>query len=185
MPEGEPPRVYLTFDDGPDPVTTPAILDLLKTYQAKATFFPVGITANEHPALIEAIRAAGHRVHLHSWNHQKMWRISLSGFKEDVRKCNALLGSRLYRPPYGKMNPFHLFWLHRNGYRVVLWSVNSRDYQQGGLNAASIMKAVAGIRNGDIILLHNKYPFQQKTIHLTQHIIKHITAKGFIFSTID
>lgn len=185
MPAGDPPRVYLTFDDGPDPVTTPAILDLLKSYQARATFFPVGITANEHPSLIEAIRDAGHKVHLHSWNHQKMWRVSLSGFKADVGKCYTLLGSKVFRPPYGKMNPFHLFWLKRSGYRVVLWSVDSGDYRQGSFDADSLMKAVDGIRNGDVILLHNKYPFQQKTIHITSQIIKSLVEKRFIFSTID
>ncbi len=100
-------KVFLTFDDGPDPEGTPRILDILAKYDAKATFFCLGRQVEKYPTLFERILKEGHAVGNHTYSHLNGWTTANEKYFEDIERANEIIGSKLFRPPYGriKANP--------------------------------------------------------------------------------
>lgn len=163
------PRVALTFDDGPDPEITPAVLDILAEHQARATFFVIGRYLDRHRALGERMHREGHELGNHSWQHspfQNFYPSSRHG--EEIDRCAQLIKSVThsgqepwYRPPVGLKSPGMARASQRRGVKVVAWSIHSRD------TMASDAQAVAnGVINrigpGDIVLLHDGHDREQR-----------------------
>ena len=119
--------VYLTFDDGPIPEATPFILDTLSKYGVKATFFMVGDNVRKYPHLYERIKAEGHQVGNHTYNHMGSIRHTLKTYVKNTNKANELIHSKYFRPPHGWMRPAAYIWL-KHKYKVVMWDVVTRDY---------------------------------------------------------
>lgn len=176
--------VYLTFDDGPDPVATPQVLDMLEKHQVEATFFLVGQRVEELPEITGKIKLAGHVTHLHSWDHARPGTMPFRSFKEEMLKCAEKFGSRSYRPPYGKLPLRYLVWLRRNSFRIVLWNVDFCDYSPKVISDAEIIHLSKKIRNGDIILLHNNSRFFDKTLLVFNVLMKELKKKNVIFERI-
>ncbi len=121
--------VYLTFDDGPIPESTPFILDTLRKYGIKATFFMVGENVLHHPDLYQQIVAEGHQVGNHTFNHLgafKHWTIT---YAINTEKANRLIGAHLFRPPHGWMRHSEYWWAQRK-YKIVMWDLVTRDYSK-------------------------------------------------------
>jgi peptidoglycan-N-acetylglucosamine deacetylase len=177
-------RVYLTFDDGPDPLFTPVLLQWLNEHEIKATFFVVGTEATKYPDLMHTIRTAGHSVHLHSWDHLKLWKKSNKAFRQDTGKSFNLLYSKTFRPPYGRIPIRHLCWLRRGGFTTVLWNVDFTDYRESGHSQINIRQLTDKIRSGDIILLHNKQEFSERTFNVLHLLIPELRKKSVIFDRI-
>ena len=155
-------KVALTFDDGPDPEITPAVLDELKRHGAKATFFVIGQALEAQPELGRRIVAEGHVLANHSWQHSYLqnfrlreWQIAEIGRGEKV--IEAVTGrpsARLYRPPVGMKTGDQARAIGALGLKVVAWSVHSRDTMDP--NPQSMARRVLRrIRGGDIVLLHD------------------------------
>lgn len=156
------PRVALTFDDGPDPEITPAVLDLLAEYDARATFFVIGRHLEEHRALGERIHREGHELGNHSWHHSYLLNFSsAAGHGVEIDRCSQLIKSvtqsdrePLYRPPVGLKSPAMARAAHKRHLDVVAWSIHSRDTFAS--DARSVANGVVRrIRPGDIVLLHD------------------------------
>ena len=146
--------VYLTFDDGPIPEATPFILDTLKEYGIKATFFVVGDNVNKYPHLYERIVQEGHMVGNHTYNHLGNVGHRLATYVKNAKKCNELIHSHLFRPPHGWMRPAAYIWL-RFTYTIVMWDVVTRDYSKL-LTADDVYDNVRRYtRNGSIITFHD------------------------------
>ena len=130
-------EVALTFDDGPEPERTPAVLRLLEQVSARATFFVVGEKARRHPELVTAIRAAGHQVGNHSMTHCDPTRLSWSRLAGEIDAVSGLadhcgqrlIGTAFYRPPRGALSAKLVVYCLVRGHRIVLWSVDTRDFQ--------------------------------------------------------
>jgi glycosyltransferase involved in cell wall biosynthesis/peptidoglycan/xylan/chitin deacetylase (PgdA/CDA1 family) len=157
------PQVSLTFDDGPDELYTPRILDCLRHYGARATFFLVGEKVRREPSLVERILAEGHEIGNHSYSHPDFgtlrWRDALQEVQtaEDaLREAGQCCSSFLFRPPRGKLNLATLAapWLKKM--TVVMWSVDLKDFRAE--TALEIRAALSGrtIRSGEIILYHGR-----------------------------
>lgn len=130
--QGEEPIVALTFDDGPDPRFTPEVLDLLDRYGARASFFMIGVQADRHPDLVEAVARRGHTVGNHTHTHPTLPLIGGRRRREELRKCRSALaphGSRLFRPPRGSQNTGSRLDAFLCGYRTVGWSVAVDDWR--------------------------------------------------------
>jgi len=153
--------ICLTFDDGPDDTITPQILDILKEYEAKATFFLVGEKAEQYPQLARQITEMGHEVGEHCYRHILPW--TSGPIKSLVEIFNAkcvieqfcLSGKPiLYRPPYGKLNLvllLYLWWARR---KIVFWNVDPKDYhQESGQKIAQFV--IDRLKPGSVILLHD------------------------------
>ena len=146
--------VYITFDDGPTPGVTEWILEVLKRYNAKATFFVLGKNAERYPDLYAKILAEGHSVGNHTYSHQKGTRMSLERYLEDVDFAAYTVQSTLFRPPYARVTPSQLRALALR-YKIVMWSVISRDYNRRISGERCLQGVLPHIEAGAIILFHD------------------------------
>lgn len=153
--------VALTFDDGPDPSGTPAVLDALDVAGVPATFFLCGEQVARQPHLAREIVDRGHTVGVHGYRHVLLGLRSPRGTKDDLcRACDEIeraagVAPRWYRPPYGVANPAALAAAARLGLPTVLWSRWGRDWQRGATPASIASTATRDLRGGEIILLHD------------------------------
>lgn len=152
--------VLLTFDDGPDPDFTPAVLDCLKAHGATATFFLIGGKASERPELVERIMAEGHAVGSHTFSHRNLREVTAAEARREMRGADAALaaiGGRKpawFRPPYGGFSPASLWEAARAGQGTVLWNVDPRDYRAE--SATEILERLGPLDAGQIVLLHDR-----------------------------
>jgi peptidoglycan/xylan/chitin deacetylase (PgdA/CDA1 family) len=153
--------VALTFDDGPHPQGTPAVLELLREAGAPATFFLAGEQVERRPALVGEILAAGHRVELHCHRHRNQLRLSARSLIDDAERGRAVIeeagGQAIadYRPPDGVFTASGLRAVRRRGWRPVLWSQWGRDWDAGATAESIARRSTATVRDGDVLLLHD------------------------------
>jgi peptidoglycan/xylan/chitin deacetylase (PgdA/CDA1 family) len=153
--------VALSFDDGPHPQGTPAVLELLREAGAQATFFLAGEQVQRRPALVGEIVAAGHRAELHCHRHRNQLRLTPGSLLEDAERARAAIeeagGQAVadYRPPYGIFSASGLRAVRRRGWRPVLWSQWGRDWDATATAASIAHRSTVTVRDGDVILLHD------------------------------
>ncbi len=153
--------VAITFDDGPHPQGTPAVLEVLREKGALATFFLAGEQVERRPALVAEIVAAGHRVELHCHRHRNQLRLGARRLLEDADRARAAIEDasgqaiRDYRPPYGIFSAAGLRAVRGRGWRPLLWSRWGRDWTRRATPASIARKSTASARAGDILLLHD------------------------------
>jgi peptidoglycan/xylan/chitin deacetylase (PgdA/CDA1 family) len=153
--------VFLTFDDGPHPQGTPAVLEILREADQRATFFLAGEQVERRPALAAEIVAAGHRVELHCHRHRNQLRLTPRMLLDDAERGRAAIeeatGQAItdYRPPYGIFSASGLRAIRGRGWRPVLWSKWGRDWDRWATPESITRRVTTGIRPGDIILLHD------------------------------
>lgn len=153
-------RAVLTFDDGPDPDATPAVLDALDRVAARATFFVLGTQVERHPDLARELVERGHEIALHGYNHERQDRIDANRSAEDIRRGFSMLEgqlglrSRWYRPPYGKMSPGAAETCTALEMTVVYWSAWGLDWEEVGAGRIADV-ASSQLDDGGILLLHD------------------------------
>ncbi len=153
--------VAITFDDGPHPQGTPAMLETLREYGAAATFFLVGEQVVRRPSLVAEIVAAGHRVELHCFRHRDQLLRRPSELLGDAERARAAIeeaGNQAildYRPPFGRFSTLGLRAIRKRGWRPVLWSLWGRDWGRGATATSIARRATARARPGDVLLLHD------------------------------
>jgi peptidoglycan-N-acetylglucosamine deacetylase len=147
--------LYLTFDDGPDPDSTPLLLSILADNRIKALFFCTGDAAQRHPDLIEKIVSYGHLIGNHSYSHLKGLITPTSEYLDDVEKAAGFTSSVLFRPPYGSITPIQFFKLRRQ-YKIVFWDIMPYDFDVcfGSKNSLRVLNRM--IRPGSLIVLHDR-----------------------------
>ncbi len=155
-------RVALTFDDGPDPEVTPAVLDALAAHGVRATFFAIGQALDAHPQIARRVAAEGHELGNHSWRHSR-WG-SFSGVREQVAEIErgersiaavaAVGGQPLYRAPFGVKSPPFVAAAQAKRLTIVAWSLHSRD-RIGADPAEVAARVLRRIRPGDIVVMHD------------------------------
>jgi peptidoglycan/xylan/chitin deacetylase (PgdA/CDA1 family) len=153
--------VALTFDDGPHPQGTPAVLELLREAGAEATFFLAGEQVVKRPALVAEIVAAGHRVELHCHRHRNQLRLSPRALLDDAERARAAIEAAggqevcYYRPPFGIFSAAGLRAIRGRGWRPVLWSQWGRDWAARATPASITRRLTSDVAAGDILLLHD------------------------------
>lgn len=181
--------VALTFDDGPHPQGTPAVLELLREARAEATFFLVGEQVERRPALVAEIVAAGHRVELHSHSHRTQLRMTARAIADDAERARAAIeeagGQAVgdYRPPNGIFSAGGLRAVRRRGWRPVLWSKWGRDWDRDATAESIARRSTAGLRAGDVVLLHDADYYSApdswvRTVAALPAILEALEARG-------
>jgi peptidoglycan-N-acetylglucosamine deacetylase len=156
-----PDGVAITFDDGPHPQGTPAVLETLRERGATATFFLAGEQVERRPALVAEIVAAGHRVELHCHRHRNQLRLGARQLLEDAERAKDAIeeagGQAIadYRPPYGIFSAVGLRAVRSRGWRPVLWSQWGRDWDRRATPGSIVARSTTRVRAGDILLLHD------------------------------
>ncbi|MBR0050011.1 MAG: polysaccharide deacetylase family protein [Prevotella sp.] len=175
--------VYLTFDDGPIPQSTPFILETLRRLSVKATFFMVGDNVRKYPGLYEQIVSEGHQVGNHTHNHISGFRHTLREYSFNVEKANAYIRSPLFRPPHGWMRLAQYALLSRK-YKVVMWDLVTRDYSKW-LTAEDVVNNVKRYaRPGSIITFHDSLKSIGKLQTALPESITWLREQGYEFKTI-
>lgn len=175
--------VYLTFDDGPIPESTPFILDTLREHGVKATFFMVGENVKRYPELYQRIVDEGHSVGNHTYNHMGSLRHTVIAYMKNADKANELIHSNLFRPPHGWMW-LGAYNLLRKKYKIVMWDLVTRDYSHL-LNAFDVLRnVVLYSRNGSIITFHDSLKSIEKLHYALPASIRYLKDQGYEFKTL-
>ncbi len=182
------PYVAMTFDDGPHPVNTPRLLDLLKRRNIRATFFVVGTNAKRYPAIMKRMVAEGHEVANHTVNHPHLTKISHEKAVAEVRGCEQAIVNacgvkpRLFRPPGGFVNDRIKIWLKdKFNYSTVMWAVDPQDWRRPGSSVVA-SRIINSTDPGEIILAHD---IHAPTIAAMPAALDGLLAKGFRFVTVS
>lgn len=170
--------IYLTFDDGPHPESTPKILSLLDQFNAKATFFCLGKNVAQYPELFQEILDKGHAVGNHSYNHPNGLHTQTQVYIENVNKAGEFIQSNWFRPPYGKIRPKQVKALKDN-YRIALWSLNAMDYDPK-LDISKMVKQLKHhTQSGSIILFHDSLKAITNTEKILPEYLDFLVQSGF------
>jgi peptidoglycan/xylan/chitin deacetylase (PgdA/CDA1 family) len=188
-------KIAFTFDDGPDPIYTPLLLDLLKKNEVKATFFVVGSKAKKHPEVIKRMHQEGHLIGIHNYVHHSNWFMSprrvRKGLEDTATIIETITGVRpvFYRPPWGMLNL--LDFVKKSKYKVILWSIMAEDWRTSG-GSEKIKHRLSNIKGGDIILLHDcgetpgaELGAPRNTINALKEILKTVKSKGLTCVRVD
>jgi peptidoglycan/xylan/chitin deacetylase (PgdA/CDA1 family) len=179
--KGQRKSIALTFDDGPDPDTTPAILETLKQKNVKATFFVIGKKAEKYPELLRRIDEEGHIVANHSYSHHNLIAFfSTEKLKKDIARCNSIINDaigkppRFFRPPFGVTNPRYATVLKELQLDCIGWSLRSFDTKASN-KYQIINKIISKLQSRDIVLLHDNL---RVTADSLEDVIEHCLQKG-------
>ena len=176
-------KLWLTFDDGPDPQATPWILATLNNLQVQATFFLVGEQMDKFPDIVNTIRDSGHLIANHSYSHNNGWTTKNSAYFLDIEKCQKLMPeNKLYRPPYGKISNPQIYKLKKK-YKLILWDVLSMDFSNCSTPSKIRRNVLNNVENGSIIVFHNNKKNLNKLKQSLKKIISELKQKGYTFST--
>lgn len=188
--------VALTFDDGPNPVYTPQVLDILEAYNAKATFFVTGTSVSRHPEIARQIVTHGHEIANHSMHHEyKLPFLLPHQLFHDYRVTQDTIYNttgvvpRLYRAPHGRISPWMGLILHRAGATIIGWDIWPKDLQ-GPAAEALVQRTLDQVKPGSIILLHDGLDLNQKAnrdmvVQALPHLIEELQGLGYRFATVS
>ena len=192
------PIIYLTFDDGPIPDETPWVLEQLALFEAKATFFCVGQNLERYPDIARAALAAGHRVGNHTHQHRSAWATGRASYLDDAAECQVIIGEldgvkpggsdyqsprSLFRPPYGRLT-WSLLRDLRADYRVIMWSVLTRDYNPSLSPESCLRDTLATVRPGDVLVFHDSQKASARLRFVLPRVLAHLAGQGYQFSAL-
>ena len=184
--------IYLTFDDGPIAEITPFVLDELKKWNAKATFFCIGKNVEANSQIFERIIAEGHSIGNHTYDHLNGWNVSDEIYFENIEKCAAIFSAYcllptaafLLRPPYGKLKPSQ-YSILKSQYKLVMWDVLSCDFDLKMEKEKVLKNILNNTETGSIIVMHDSLKAKPKVEFALPKLLEHFTAKGFKFERIN
>ena len=182
---GDEKALYLTFDDGPHPTITPIVLDLLFKYNAKATFFCIGDRVKRYPEIMQRIIQEGHAIGNHTQHHVNGWASTDRDYLDQVNQAAEFIPSKLFRPPYGRIKRSQAGLLQKEGYKVVMWTILSADYDHKLSKEECLSRVVRRIESGDIYLFHDSEKGEERMLAVLPSLLKVATDKGFLFKKIE
>lgn len=179
-------KIYLTFDDGPIPEVTPWVLDILKAYNIKATFFSVGDNISKHPKIFQRIIDENHNIGNHTYNHLNGWKTPEQDYLSNFKKTQELIESyklttKLFRPPYGRITNSQAKTIKDLGYDIVMWSVLSKDYKINIKPEKVYDNILKNTKPGSIVVCHDNVKAFKVLKQSLPRSIEALIEKGFKF----
>jgi peptidoglycan/xylan/chitin deacetylase (PgdA/CDA1 family) len=191
--------VYLTFDDGPNPLATPFVLEQLRKYNAKGTFFCIGKNVVQHPDIFSHIKNEGHEVGNHTMHHANGWKTENQKYLHEIKQADAVIHSNLFRPPYGRIKKAQIklvngewsmvngetvvdgkpFTIHDSRFTIIMWSVLSGDFDTNIDGFTCFQNVINHVKPGSIIVFHDSekaFPRLQIALPKT---LEWLTKQGF------
>lgn len=176
--------IYLTFDDGPIAGLTEWVLDELKKYNAKATFFCVGANILKNPSIFERILREGHKVANHTMFHPKGFKTKNLDYLKEVNQCKELVKNNLFRPPYGQLKRSQYKDLIEKGFKIIFWDVISYDYEKIN-EKACLNNVLQHTKSGSIVLFHDNYKAEKNLRYSLPLYLKHFAHLQYKFNVIE
>ncbi|GHA23858.1 polysaccharide deacetylase [Salinimicrobium marinum] len=201
--------LYLSFDDGPIPEVTPWVLQQLKKYNAKATFFCIGDNIKKHPKIFQMLTSDGHSVGNHTFNHFNGWKISSEAYlknshlaeeaiiagsqlqiekrqeNKEKREESKPINLKLFRPPYGRMTGEQAQLLQERNYKIVMWDVLSRDYNKNISSKECFQNVIKHSSPGSIIVFHDSLKAEKNLRAVLPRVLEYYSSKGYSFRKIQ
>lgn len=197
-------KIYLTFDDGPIPEVTERVLDILKQEKINATFFCIGDNIKKHPAIYQRFLNEGHQTGNHTFNHLNGWKTNTKNYIENfklceteikkyevpeskntkIRKSNTQIPTSsplLFRPPHGKIKPKQAKEIQKLGYKIIMWSVLSYDFDANLHSEKCLSETIKNTSNGSIIVFHDSIKANDNLKFVLPKVIRELKNKGFRF----
>jgi peptidoglycan/xylan/chitin deacetylase (PgdA/CDA1 family) len=175
--------IYLTFDDGPIPIVTPFVLNILKQYNAKATFFCIGDNVRKHRDIFEEVKKDGHAIGNHTYNHLKGWKTDDNTYLENVIKTENLLHTNLFRPPYGRIKRSQVKLLKKvkPGLEIIMWTVLSGDFDINQKPEKCLDNVLKNTGSGDIVLFHDSLKAYERMEYALPRAMEYWNKEGYEF----
>lgn len=175
---GETGKVFLSFDDGPTPDVTPWVLDRLKEFNAKATFFCLGRNVDHNPDILQRILSEGNSVGNHTYSHLKGYGTRNQQYFDDIELARNLIDSELYRPPYGRILGSQISEIIKN-YRIIMWDVLSYDYNRRVKGEVIVRNVTKNVRSGSIIVFHDSAKARKNLYYALPKVLEFLSKEGF------
>lgn len=202
--------IYLTFDDGPIPIVTPWVIKTLKNFNAKATFFCIGDNIAKHPEIFKQLKAEGHAVGNHTFNHLKGWKTDDDTYISNVFKCQQLTRTHLFRPPYGRIKKSQIKRLskeysvlsnkdtpvnqddlefsnsvaHGSPLEIIMWDVLSGDFDASLSPERCLKKVLKHTQNGSIVVFHDSLKAWDRLEFVLPRVLEAWTKAGYRFGVL-
>lgn len=208
MPVTSEKKIYLTFDDGPHHEATPFVLDQLKKYDAKATFFCIGKNVRKHPDIYQRIIAEGHSIGNHTNNHLNGWKVKDAAYLANIQEASEVIASDLFRPPYGRIKRAVIRRLQsksgspgvresENGLRstvnglsspvlnlpskIVMWTVLAGDFDITLSKEKCLQHVIKHAGNGSIVVFHDSTKAWERMSYALPKVLAYFTEQGYSF----
>jgi len=179
-------KIFLSFDDGPHPQITLFVLETLKKYNAKATFFCIGDNVSKYPEVYKKIIDDGHSVGNHTHNHLNGWKTDDKTYLDNISIAKEHIDSNLFRPPYGKITQFQLSQLKASRFtlKTIMWTVLSGDFDMSISKETCRDNVICNAKEGSIIVFHDSEKSKERVEFALPEVLKYFTSQGFIFEKI-
>ena len=195
--------LYLTFDDGPHETATVFVLDELKKYNAKATFFCIGNNVVKYPGIYERILNEGHSVGNHTFNHLNGWKTNNAVYIDDIEDAAKYIDSTLFRPPYGKISKFQASMINQQSlkandqskyksfnqqhstFSIIMWDVLSGDFDIKLQPKECLTNVLLNARKGSIVVFHDSTKAWERMSFALPEILKHFSKEGYVFKALS
>ena len=185
--------IYLTFDDGPTPIITEKVLDILTQYNAKATFFCIGKNIKQHPTIFERIINERHAIGNHTFNHLKGWKSDTITYlnniietKKTIQQINKSTNQqKLFRPPYGRIKLAQANQLQKLGYKIIMWDVLTFDWNRKIPSEKVLKNTIDNAKSGSIIVFHDSIKASKNMLYALPKALDYFSKKGFVFKKLE
>lgn len=199
--------LYLTFDDGPTPEITNWVLSILKSFNAKATFFCIGKNIEAYPDIFQNILNDGHAIGNHTYNHIKGWKTSTKDYVANVLKAEQVMSyefrvqssefqktteseiniqqsqiNNLFRPPYGQITPKQGKELMKLGYKIIMWDIISFDWDKTVSEETCLNNVITKSTNGSIVVFHDSVKASKNMQYALPKTLEYFSEKGYSFN---
>lgn len=184
-------KVYLTFDDGPIDQVTPWVLDVLKEFKVKGTFFCIGDNIRKNPEIFMRILREGHSTGNHTFHHVNGKKTSISTYLEEVEQTDILIedilkrnnidlpDTKLFRPPYGRITKKQAESLEEKGFQIVMWDIISYDFDKEINEEKCLKNVLNNLRKGSIIVFHDSLKAEKNLKYALPKLLKYLDKKGY------
>lgn len=193
--------VFLTFDDGPHETATPFVLRQLEQYKAKATFFCIGKNVAQYPEIFKQVKAGGHAVANHTMHHANGWNTDDDAYMKEIADADALIGSHLFRPPYGRIKKSQIRKIQEGKFqgsaikvqtsdirhhksKIIMWSVLSGDFDTEIDGEKCFQNVIRKIKPGSIIVFHDSQKALLRLQYALPKLLQWMQGNGYVSEVI-
>jgi peptidoglycan/xylan/chitin deacetylase (PgdA/CDA1 family) len=184
-------KIYITFDDGPTPEITQWTLNLLKQYNAKATFFCIGDNIKKYPEIFKEILANKHSIGNHTFNHLNGWKTDNKKYLDNFLQCELEISnqfsdnsSKLFRPPYGKIKSSQARAIGRLGYKIIMWTLVSYDFDSNLSKEECLDNVIKNCEPGTIIVFHDSKKAFKNLEYVLPKTLEFLTQNNYVIEAI-
>ena len=172
-------EIFLSFDDGPHPRITPMVLDMLAAHGAKASFFCIGDRVKRFPGIYQRILDEGHAIGNHTFHHLNGWKTNDAEYLTNITEAALCIDSRLFRPPYGRIKGSQARAIVAKGFKTIMWTVLSGDYDAKLNPAQCANRVLDNIAPGCIYLFHDAEKAEKNMLFALEKLLEACKIQGF------